>query len=106
MQSLKRRIAAGLIATAGAVALPSLAFADANEFQIGGSTDFYKSMTAQYRDYIARMSPENRAKLMAMQDKMMQMEMDQKSTQMKMEMEVAKAKRDIELFILTFGRGN
>jgi hypothetical protein len=106
MQVLKKLIVAGLIATAGVAALPSLAFADSGEFRIGGSTDFYRSMTAEYRDYIARMSPENRAKLVVMHDKLMQMEMEQKSMQMKMEMELAKAKRDMELFILTYGKGN
>jgi hypothetical protein len=99
MHSLKQLVAAGLIAMSGAAALSSSAFAATDE-RTGYGTDFYRSMTMEYRDYIARMSPENRAKLMAMQDKLMQMEMDQKSTMMKMDMEMAKARRDIDLFIL------
>jgi len=65
----------------------------------GFAPDFYSRELDQYRDYIARMTPENRAKLMAMQDKLMQMEMDHKSAMMKMEMEMAKARRDMEFFI-------
>jgi hypothetical protein len=98
MTYLKKLIAVALISTAGAVALPSVAFAAAEDF---GSTDAVKSMVTEYRDFIARMSPENRAKMMAMHDKVMQMEMDQKSMQMKMAMDLAKARRDLELFILS-----
>src|SRR6266478_306768 len=107
MQSLNRLIAAVLIATAGATALPSSALAAADEPPAhrgsGFAPDFYNRELDQYRDYIARMTPENRAKLMAMQDKLMQMEMDHKSMMMKMEMEMAKARRDMEFFILNSG---
>ena len=101
MQVLKKLIVSSLIAMASVAALAPSALAGPDDRFIGnGSTDSYRSMVTEYREYIARMSPENRAKLMTMQDKMMQMEMDQKSTQMKMEMDMAKARRDIELFIL------
>jgi len=106
-QSLNQLIAAVLIATAGAAALPSSALAAADEPPAqrgsGFAPDFYSRELDQYRDYIARMTPENRAKLMAMQDKLMQMEMDHKSAMMKMEMEMAKARRDMEFFILNSG---
>jgi hypothetical protein len=102
MKVLKTLIAVALISTAGAVALPSVAFAAGEEAQYDyRSTDFIKSMVSQYRDYIAKMSPENRAKMLAMHDKVMQMEMDMKSAQMKMDMDLAKARRDLELFIMT-----
>ena len=107
MQSLKRLIAAVLIATSGAAALYSSALAAADESPAprgsGFAPDFYNREADQYRDYIARMSPENRAKLMAMQDKLMQMEMDHRSMMMKMEMEMAKARRDMQFFILNSG---
>jgi len=102
MKYLKTLIAVALISTAGAVALPSIAFAAAEDF---GSTDNVRSMVTEYRDFIARMSPENRTKMMAMHDKVMQMEMDQKSMQMKMGMDLAKARRDLELFILSNSGG-
>ncbi len=102
MLTFKKLLAAGLIATAAAVALPAQALAGAGEdASYGYGTDYYRSMVSQYRDYIARLSADNRTKLMAMQDKLMQMEMDQK----KMDMEMTKAKRDIEMFILIYGGG-
>jgi hypothetical protein len=102
MKVLKTLIAVALISTAGAVALPSIAFAAGEEAQYDyRSTDNIKSMVSQYREYIAKMSPENRAKMLAMYDKVMQMEMDMKSAQMKMDMDLAKARRDLELFITT-----
>jgi hypothetical protein len=107
MQNMKQLVAALLIATAGTVAqaLPVRAAADEAPARpdIGFAPDFYVKEVNQYRDYIARMSPENRTKLMAMQDKLMQMEMDRKSATMKMDMEMAKARRDMELFILSSG---
>jgi hypothetical protein len=107
MGYLKQLVAAGLIATAGAAALPSSALAAADESPtqrgFGFAPDFYNRELDRYRDYIARMTPENRAKLMQMQDKLMQMEMDQKSAMMKMEMEMTKARRDMEFFILNSG---
>ncbi len=102
MQTFRKLLAAGLIATAAVAALPATALAGTGEdSQFGSGTDFYRSMVSQYRDYIARLSTDNRGKLMAMQDKLMQMELDQK----KMDMEMTKAKRDIEMFILIYGGG-
>ena len=81
MKSLKQLLVAGLIATCGAATpvLPSLAIAsEPTESESGFAPfapDLYNREVAQYHAYIARMSPENRAKLMAMQDKIMQMEM-------------------------------
>ncbi len=102
MLTFKKLLAAGLIATAAAAALPATALASPGEdAQFGSGTDFYRSMVSQYRDYIARLSTDNRTKLMTMQDKLMQMELEQK----KMDMEMAKAKRDIEMFVLIYGGG-
>jgi hypothetical protein len=150
MQFLKQLVAAVLIATTGAAALPSSALAGADEPSAqrgsGFAPDFYnreqdryhdyivgkrpenrrKSMVMQapplsasagagepsgqrssgfapdfynrevdrYREYIARTTPENRAKSMVMQDKLMHTEMDRKSTPMKMD--VTKVGRDKE----------
>jgi len=102
MKNVKRLIVAGLIATAGVAALSTSAFA-ADEPQQHGfarGPEFSEWRMEQYRDMIARMTPEDRMKLMAMQDKVMQMEMEQKSMMMKMEMDIMKAKRDMEFFVL------
>ena len=69
----------------------------------GFAPGYYVQEQARYRDYIARMSPENRAKLAAMQDKLMQMEMDNTSAMMKMDMDLAKARRDMAMFIMSNG---
>jgi succinate dehydrogenase/fumarate reductase flavoprotein subunit len=106
MKTLQHCIVAGLIAagTAAAFVLPVTAAAD-ESIERGSSfaPDFYNREVGQYHAYIARMSPENRAKLMAMQDKIMQMEMERKSMMMKMDMELEKAKRDMDFFILNAG---
>jgi hypothetical protein len=104
MQTLKKLIAAVLIATAGGTVLATSAFAAGDEPSQRGfvhGTDYSAFQMDQYHTYIAHMSPENRSKLMAMQDKLMQMEMDHKMMDMKMDMEMAKAKRDIEMFIIS-----
>jgi hypothetical protein len=104
MQTLKNLVAVGLIAAAGASILPSLAFAAGDEPPQRGfvhGSDYGAFQMEQFHDYIARMSPENRSKLMAMQDKLMQMEMDHKMMDMKMDMEMAKAKRDLDMFIFS-----
>ena len=99
MFTFNKLLASGLIATAAVAGLPATALAD--DVPAGYGTDYYRSTVSQYRDYIARMSADNRTKLMAMQDKLMQMEMDQRKT----DMEMMKAKRDIEMFILIYGGG-
>jgi hypothetical protein len=106
---MKRLAIAGLVATSVGVALPvTAATQDMEPPQTGfvrgpDSYTWRMEELSQYRAYIQHMSPENRMKLMGMQDKMMQMEMDHKSTMMKMDMEMAKARRDIEMFILSAG---
>jgi len=106
MRFLNQIICAGLIAIAGSAVLPTIASAAGDERAFGnGNTDFYKSMVSEYREYIAKMSPADRAKLMAMQDKLMQMEMDKQSTDMKMDMEIAKMKRDMQMMIISATTG-
>src|SRR6266403_1690985 len=98
MQFLKQLVAAVLIATTGGAALPSSALAGADEpsgqRSSGFAPDFYNREVDRYREYIARTTPENRAKSMVMQDKLIHTEMDRKSTPMKME--VTKAGGDME----------
>jgi hypothetical protein len=98
MKSLKHLIAAGLIATAGAAALTLPVYAAAED------TPHFAGMWA---DTIAKMTPEDRAKLTAMQDKILQMEMEQKTMNAKMDMDIAKAKRDMEMWVTSkfFTRG-
>ena len=106
MKNFKQFLAAGAIAAIGATALALPSVAAADESAERGSSfapEFYNREVGQYHAYIARMSPENRAKLMAMQDKIMQMEMERKSMMMKMDMELEKAKRDMDFFILNSG---
>ena len=105
MRPVQKLMTAAIAATACAAALSLPATTAAAETDKPRATsfapDFYNREVDKYLDYIARMSPENRSKLMQMQDKLMQMEMDQK----KMDMEMTKAKRDIEMFILIYGGG-
>jgi hypothetical protein len=100
-------MAVAWLATACATALSISTQAAAAEGEVHRQTsfapDFYNREVDKYLEYIARMSPENRTKLMQMQDKLMQMEMDQKSAMMKMEMEIAKMRRDMEMFIINSG---
>jgi len=108
MQTIKQLVLAVLITTAGVTAIPTLALAAAGEPQQQGfahGADYATFQMDRYRDEIARMSPEDRTKLMAMQDKLMQMEMDQASAHMKMEMEMAKVKRDMQMFIYSARKG-
>jgi hypothetical protein len=109
MYTLKQLFAASLIATSAITILPTVAAAEPfNQEQQGfahGPSYYIMQMDA-YKAEIARMSPEDRTKLVAMQDKLMQMEMDGASSKMKMEMEMGKMKRDIDMFVLTHsGRG-
>lgn len=111
MNSLQRLLGAALIAAAGSLALaaPSqAAIEDAAPWSDGRydhsfAPDYTTRTMDRYREAIARMSPEDRARLAAMQDKLMQMEMDHKSAAMKMDMELAKARRDMELFLISAG---
>jgi len=108
MQTFKQFVLTALIATAGVTALPTLAAAAVNEPQQQGfahGADYATFQMDRYHDEIAHMSTEDRSKLMAMQDKLMQMEMDQASAHMKMEMEIAKAKRDMQMFIYSARKG-
>jgi len=105
MQTLYRLIVAGLVATAGPAALLSMTAVSAQEPAQHGfarGTESYEYRMDQYHEAIAHMSPENRSKLMAMQDHIMQMEMDRKTSMAKMDMEMAKAKRDMEMFVASF----
>jgi hypothetical protein len=102
MQTLKKLAATGLIAAAGTAALLSttVSFAQApQQHGFAQGPEFYEWRMAQYHDANSRISPENRSRLTAMQDKLMQMAMDHRSMMIKMEMEIAKAKRDMEMFI-------
>ena len=107
MQTFKQLVLTVLIATAGATAIPTLALAAGEPLQQGFAhgADYATFQMDRYHDEISRMSPEDRTKLMAMQDKLMQMEMDQASAHMKMEMEIAKAKRDMQMFIYAARKG-
>jgi hypothetical protein len=86
-------VAAALGAAAPAPALAQSGFSEGLDPQAAPDEFFYNR--------IARMSAEDRAKLMAMQDKLMQMEMDQKMAMMKMDNEKARMRRDLEMFILS-----
>jgi uncharacterized protein involved in copper resistance len=102
MKSLKQILAAGLIATAGLAALSSPVLAAESEPAQRGfvhGPDYAMYQMDQYHSEIEHMSQEDRSKLMAMQDKLMQMQMDHASAKIKMEMESAKAQRDIQMFI-------
>src|SRR5271156_2772526 len=102
MYSLKQLLAASLIAGAGFAAIASPAFAADNEPAQRGfahGSDYATYQMEQYHSEIARMSPDERSKLMAMQDKLMQMEMDSATAKLKMDMEISKAKRDIEMYV-------
>ena len=104
MQSLKKFFVIGMLASVGAVFIPTLASAGTNQPQQQGfahGADYAMYLMEQNHDEISRMSPEDRAKLAAMQDKLMQMEMDHEAVQMKMAMEMDKAKRDLQMFIFS-----
>jgi hypothetical protein len=104
MKNLKKIVVATVIAASGLVLLPARAHAAEDEApaQHGfvHGEDFYAFRMEHYRDLIMRMSPDDRSKLMAMQDKVLQMEMDKQSAVMKMDMEITKMKRDMEFFVL------
>jgi len=107
MKSMKQLFAAGLLATGGLAAFSSSALAaDSEPPQHGfvNGVDYAMYQMDQYHGEIEHMSQEDRSKLMAMQDKLMQMEMDHAAAKMKMEMETTKAQRDIRMFILTAHR--
>jgi len=104
MNTLKQFIVASLIATAGVAALPTVAAAANFESEQQGfahGPGYYFMQMEAYKIEIAHMSADDRAKFMAMQDKLMQMEMDEASAKMKMDMDMEKMKRDIQMFILT-----
>jgi hypothetical protein len=107
MKTLKQLLITGLIAIAGVIAVPTFALAASDEPAQHGyvhGADYSMFQMDRYHEDIAHMSPEDRSKLMAMQDKLMQMEMDHASSQMKMDMEMAKAKRDMQMFIYSVRR--
>lgn len=104
MQSLKKTLVAGLLASVGVIAIPTLALAGSSQPQQQGfahGADYAMYLMEQNHDEISRMSPEDRSKLAAMQDKLMQMEMDHEAVEMKMAMEMDKAKRDLQMFIFS-----
>jgi hypothetical protein len=97
-------VAAGLLALATLTAVvPASAQQRPDDSAYVGSTDYYRSMLIAYRDRIAKMTPEDRAKFSSMMDKLLQMEMDYKTGAMKMqashEMEMAKMQRDLEMWM-------
>jgi len=100
MKLLKQILVAGLMATAGFAALPALA-AEGEPTQHGfvHGADYAMYQMEQYHSEIEHMSQDDRSKLMAMQDRLMQMQMDHAAAKLKMEMEVAKSRRDIQMFI-------
>ncbi|HEX8957930.1 MAG TPA: hypothetical protein VF798_16765 [Burkholderiaceae bacterium] len=102
MKSLKHLMLAGVLATAGLIALAPAAVAAQNEPAQTGfvrGADYAMYQMDQYHTEIEHMSPEERSRLMVLQDKLMQMEMDHAAAGLKMEMEMAKARRDIQMFI-------
>lgn len=104
MTSLKQLLMAAALATAGFAAFAPAASAAQNEPSQTGfvhGADYASYQMDQYRKEIEHMSQDERTKLMALQDKLMQMEMDHAAATMKMEMETAKARRDIQMFILS-----
>ncbi|MBV8634092.1 MAG: 50S ribosomal protein L29 [Burkholderiaceae bacterium] len=109
MHSLKHFLAAGLIAGSSLAAFTVPAFADEAPYQQGfvHGSDYARWQMEQYHSEIAHMSADERSKLMAMQDKLMQMEMEHATAKLKMDMELAKARRDIEMYIYSthHGRG-
>jgi len=98
MNAIKKLIGAGLAAAAIGSALPGPAY---SQSAYAEGPDWIAPRLESYRNYIARMSADDRSKLMAMEDKLMQMEMDQKMSMMKMDMDKAKLRRDMEMFILS-----
>ena len=108
MQSFKKLLAAGLIAGASLTAIATPVFAaEAEPAQRGfvHGSDYATYQMDQYHSEISRMSAEQRTKLMAMQDKLMQMEMDNAAAKLKMDMDVAKAKRDIDMYVYSAHQG-
>ncbi len=106
MNKLKQLIVAGLVAASALSALPAMAAESAEQQGFAHGPSYYAMQMEAYKADIARMTPEDRTKLVAMQDKLMQMEMDGATVKMKMDMEMAKMKRDIDMFVLTHsGRG-
>jgi hypothetical protein len=98
MNKVRQLVGAGLLSIAIGAALSAPAFAQS---AYADGPDWIGPRLESYHNYIAQMSPDNRAKLMAMEDKLMQMEMDRKSSTMKLDMEIAKARRDMQMFILS-----
>jgi hypothetical protein len=106
MKNLQKLVLAGVIATTTGFVMAAPIYAQETEPpQIGFAhgADYYAWQMEQYSRHIARMSPEDRVKLAAMQDKLMLMEMDQQSAVMKMDMDIAKARHQVEMFILSTG---
>lgn len=107
MKTLKQLVITTVLATASLAAFSTPTFAaqeetPQNSFVRGA--DYAMYLMNRYHTEIESMSPEDRSKLTAMQDKLMQMEMDQGAAKMKMEMEIAKTERDIQMFIYSASR--
>jgi TolA-binding protein len=102
-----RRPAATLLVTATAAGLLVAAWttpasaAEPSQMGFVHGSDFYEWRMDQYADHVARMSADDRSKLKAMQDKLMQMEMDRDMSNMKMDMDIRKMQRDIQMFIFS-----
>ncbi len=102
MKTLKQIVIAATLATAGVAAFSTPAFAAQEETYQNSfvrGADYAMYVMNHYHTEIENMSQEDRSKLQAMQDKLMQMEMDHSAAKMKMEMETAKTERDIQMFI-------
>lgn len=109
MKAFKTLVAATLIAVAGAASAAATS-PDSDDGTFGplwSNTDYFRGHVAEYRDRLEKMTPEERSKMMAMQDRIMKMEMDFRSQVTKMQtdhaMEMAKARRELDLFMLGIG---
>lgn len=107
MKPFKQILTAGLLAAAALTSFSLPAAAAQEEPSQRGfvrGTDYSLYQMNLYHSEIENMSQEDRSKLMAMQDKLMQMETDHAAAKMKMDMETEKTQRDIQMFIFSSSR--
>jgi len=102
MIRLMKRVAVGTIVLAG-LAGTGMAQAQSHDAMVGPWWNYFEPVSMHMGHQMAMMKPEERSKVMAMEDKMAQMEMDFKVQMAKEmaqhEMEMAKMRRDVAMYI-------
>jgi len=102
MIRLMKRVAVGTMVVAG-LAGAGIAQAQSHDAMVGPWWNYFEPVSMHMGHQMTMMKPEERSKVMAMEDKMAQMDMDFKVQMAKEmaqhEMEMAKMRRDVVMYI-------